>query len=303
MNQVVEFTARSNVDRALIQQLFKKFHLVYGTLWKAQFDGLDLKEAIDYWLGEFQQFSHATFTKAIKHACDQYREYPPKIGQILDICWHYEGVPSLVELIQLAIRKDFTHPIVLEVYEKLGSWTLKNSKEAELMTLASPVYHQALHDFKANPLVGWNKIEQHKEKLLLESQIPPKIPSEKERRGFKEHYAEWKAKAAEEKAAREAEGGKPAHPVYEVGHVTIGHRSFDEAIYNERKRYLLGLKEHEAATLPSNDWYDRVKFLREIEAVEHLKRVGYTGNKPTSEVKDRDTGYQARKTYKNWFAE
>lgn len=267
MNQVITFTEQSNVDKPLIQKLFKKFQLVYGNIWKSQFDGLDLNEAMDYWLGEFKEFSQEIFVNAVKHSCDQYRDYPPKIGQLIDLCWKYEGVPTVREVIQLVIRQEFNHPVVLEVYEKIGSWAFKNSKENDLLTLVTPVYQECLHNFKNDLNTGWAKLSVYTEKKLLESQIPPKIPNSQECKSFRERLAEYQKMANEVKVRLEPD----AHPSWDKEKITHGHVNFDEKYYYERRSYLIGLDEILAGTLNRVDWFDRNHYLMEVEAQEIIR--------------------------------
>lgn len=290
------------MNLVFVKALYLRFSSIFGDKFIKDYHNDEFRIVwYDEWLTGLQDIDSLLIKDALQH-CRLSLEWPPSIAEFRKICETIAGMPSLDQALAMAIRQEFNHPVVKLASDVVGSWSMKQDKESVLREKFKAAYQEAVNTYRSDPAKAHAQLEEFKA-LPKALPIPSKIPSDAERKGFKQHYAEWKAKAAEEKAAREAEGGKPAHPIYEVGHVTIGHRSFDEAIYNERKRYLLGLKEHEAATLPSGDWYDRVKFLREIEAHEHLKRVGYTGNKPTAEVKDRDTGYQARKTYKNWFAE
>lgn len=53
--------------------------------------------------------------------------------------------------------------------------------------------------------------------------------------------------------------------IWNFEQITEGHKNFDVDVFEERRIYLLSLDEQEAQQLSPQDWYDRMRFNRQME--------------------------------------
>lgn len=230
---------------------------------------------------------------ALNH-CKLNVDWPPSLSEFRKICEKFSGYPSADDAFYLAIRRDFNHPITKLAYDKVGSWAMKNDKQSELKPKFTAAYQDALNYFRQNQQQAWLQLEEfHAQPPQLEA--PPKIPTNEEIIGWRERLARYQEMAKADKAKLESKD----HPQWDKQKITRGSRNYDEAYYNERKRYLLGVDEIMAGTLPREDWYDRTRYMREIEAAERVKQ--FRADNPQPEEKMPPRAYnQARNVYKSW---
>lgn len=221
-------------------------------------------------------------------------EWPPSIAEFRRICEQNSGVPSSSHALQMAIRKDFSHPIVSIAYDKVGSWAMKNDKEAVLNGKFQAAYIEALNEFRKNPNECWGLLENFNTRQALP--VPPsKVPSSDEIIGWRERFARYNEMAKADKAKLTPKD----HPQWQKENIVRGSKLFDENVYNERKRYLLGVDEITAGTLPQEDWYDRVRYMREIEMMDRLKDNPPRGDTPEKKMPPR--AYNGgKRVYDRW---
>ncbi len=259
-----------SIDRAIIIRLFSKFANKYGKLWTSRLgDSGDWDGCIDDWLEELKKFSLDNLRDALKKAFVLYTDYPPTQGQLIELCIKESGIPSQEEILSLIKKRDFTHPLAKMVFEKIGSWTLANSKEEDLNKKAKELYSASLAEFYCNPAEQWKKLAAFNVQPQLEA--PAKIPSKEERRGFKERYAEAMERAAETKEKLKDKSYRK-FPENETDKYSP---DFNQATFEEYRKYLLSLSEEMSLILPTRYAYHRIFFLREIDTARFIKEVGY----------------------------
>jgi hypothetical protein len=222
-------------------------------------------------------------------------EWPPSIAEFRRICEQASGVPFFAQAMQSAIRREFNHPVIALAYEKVGSWAMRNDKEAELKSKFQAAYTEALNEFRINPEKTWAQLESLNEKIAL-PEPPPKIPSAEERMGFKERLAHYQELSKIAKSKLEAKD----HPTWDINKITRGSTQFDQQIFNERREYLIGMDEYLAGTLPVGDWYDRTRYLSEIEAQNNIKN-NPPRPEPSQSSKTSHRSFNGSKTaYTRW---
>lgn len=286
-----------SIDRELIKKLFQKFSGVYGNLWNSRCaTPEDWNECVIVWLDGLNGFEFDVLRKAVTQSFISHKDYPPTLGQLVDICLHVSGVPSEHQIIELMVRRDFNHPLVKAVYDKIGNWALSNEKPDQVKAKVRAVYSESLTWFRENTEQSWEQLESFKQQKAL-PEPPSKIPTQSEIIGWRERMAQYQEKSKSEKMRL----GTVAHPEWPRDQLARGGRNFDEKVFNEYKRYLLSVDEELAITLPMPDRYDRVCFLRAIEAEQHLERVGYVG-KTHEPQKNAPRGFTGPKAvYKTWM--
>lgn len=287
------------VDNALITRLFMKFKARYGTLWTSRASSDEQWEfIIDDWREELEKFHIDAVRAAFNKTLSTYKEFPPTLGQVVDLCMKESGVPSVQEVIRLMVARDFSHPLVKMVYDKMGSWTLTNGKEEDIHRKAKEHYAEARADFHTEPAKQWARLEEYHAKP---KELPPpdKIPTNEERRGFKERMADYQQKVDEEKGKLKDDRQRE----FDYSKLKPGGRDFDKLLFSEYRAYLIGIPETMVLSLSVQDAYARMKFLSMVEQEEHLKKSGYVPNSQREEVqapKTSDRNGRPTKIYKSW---
>jgi hypothetical protein len=68
---------------------------------------------------------------AIDH-CKLNLKWPPTMSEFIELCDISAGLPTSEEAMQLAIKLDFTKPIVKILFDKITSWNMQHDSEVEL---------------------------------------------------------------------------------------------------------------------------------------------------------------------------
>lgn len=126
----------------IIKVLFLRFTSIFGDRFKKNHES---PEMFDMWCQDWFDGLAGILPEHIKQAlehCKLNLEWAPSIAEFRGICEKYSGLPSVNEAIALAIRGDFTHPIVKRIYDQVGSWNMKNMTEKDLLKRFSVVYKE-----------------------------------------------------------------------------------------------------------------------------------------------------------------
>lgn len=282
-------------NQAHAKMLYVRFCAIYGNKFVQSYHDEDFK---DIWCAEWVSGLRSIDVKFIKDAleyCKTHMDWSPSIAEFKKVCERTSGIPSEGQCLAAAIHDDFSHPLTVMAYEKVGSWTMKNSKEAELVPKFKAAYQEALDLFRAKPDESWVRLETFNQRKALPPP-PSKILTQDEIIGWRERMKIYEERSKADKLRL----GEKAHPEWPKDKIIKDGRHFDPFVYNERKKYLLAIDEEVAITLSVSDKYDRICFLREIEALRHLERVGYTGRQPEP-PKSPPRGYNKPVSgYKSW---
>lgn len=298
-NQVAYMT--HSVNREIITRLFAKFANRYGKIWTTRLgeDG-DWNACADEWLEELQQFDLAVLRQGVNVALGIYKDYPPTLGQLIDLCMKESGVPEISKVIRMMTNKDFSHPVVKMIYDKIGSWKLSNGSEKEIINLVREHYDRMINTFKTEPQNCWQKLTDYNAKP---NELPPpdKKSTGKERKSFEERMVEHHKMANEAKEKLKDNRKRE----FDYSKLKPGSREFDELLYSEYKAYLIGIPENMVLALSVQDAYARMRFLAKCDQDEYLKEVGYVPPNQrdgfaSSITSDRKTNGRPQPIYKNW---
>ena len=289
------------VDASLIARLFSRFRGRYGTLWTSRASNdEDWEFIIEDWLTELSKFSIDQVRAAVNKTLTEFKEYPPTLGQLVELCMKESGLPSMQEVIRLMIARDFNHPIVKMVYDKIGSWTLTNGKADEIERKVKEHYSSLRAEFHVEPQKAWSHLEEYNAKP---KQLPPpdKIPSNEERKGFKERMAEYYQKLEELKVNVE---GK-TYREFDENAIKPKHKDFNQMIFNDYIDYLVSIPDSDIMILPPQYMFDRMRFIGMKEQPENLRKQGYVPPKErdtfaSPKGSDRSGNGKPTRIYKNW---
>lgn len=287
---------KPEVTSEIIVKLFAKFESVWGHAWRSRIKNDDLWESCEAdWLDGLKSFSLEILRKAMRDAILKHPTFPPTLGQFIDLCLLNSGIPLECDVLQAMMRKCFNHPIEKMCYDKIGSWVVTHGSESDLKQKLSVVYREAIYVFLKNPDDCFLNLKEYLNSQVKELLYQKPI-SRSEFKSWRDRYEAWQVKADDERKHQELK----LHPVYEQDQIAIDHPNFDQNKFKERKGYLINLSERESATLDPYSWYDRCRYLREIEAERHLHESGYQGNQQSENVQHKASN--ARKTvFKDWM--
>lgn len=148
-----------------------RFQAIYRHKWSSDLgksENSELQEfAMAEWLAELTrcQINPALIYPAIdlckRHP--EFKSWPPTVGEFIDLCYRIAGVPGNDESFQLALAKNFSHPIVDIAYKKVGSWAFQNDTEKTLKKKFKAAYNEAYEQYKLDCAAAAN---QKMQKLL-----------------------------------------------------------------------------------------------------------------------------------------
>lgn len=288
------------VDESLIARLFARFRGRYGNLWtsRATCDE-DWEFIMEDWLIELSKFSIEQVRAAVNKTLTEFKEFPPTLGQLVDLCMKESGVPSQQEVIRLMVARDFSHPLVKMVYDKIGSWTLTNGKSEEIERKVKEHYSESRSSFYMEPQKAWAQLESFNAKP---KELPPpdKIPSPAESKAFKECMAKCQEML---KSKTNLAGGK-TYKHFDDNKIKEGHKEFDQKVYDEWRAYLLSIPEKDTMILPVQYIYARSRFIGQRDQKAYLEKAGYVPESQRAPHEQPRTGNgKPTRMYKNWHGD
>ena len=284
------------VDRQLIQRLFVKFANKYGSLWLSRLgDNADWKGCEDDWLEELSVFTLRDAISAFRQALIIYKDYPPTQPQIVELCLKESGIPDIQEIFTQLMSKEFNHPIVKMIYDKIGSWKLSNGKESEIIQKVKEYYSISLAEFQKSPKEYFEKLIQlnDQQKALPE---PPKAENNKPHISLKERLADYQQKIDEAKINCKGE----TYRHFDENAINPHNKNFDKEVYEEFKNYLLSIPEEKTLILPINYIYQRTSFITKKEVPYFLRQVGFNPSPKGQNSESPRWSNGPIKVYKNW---
>lgn len=279
----------------LTKLLYMRFASTYGEKFTRTHTS---DQFVQLWWEEWSEGMAGIEPAHIKDALSYCRlnlEWPPSIAEFRRLCERQSGIPSLDDAFHMAIRRDFSHPIIAIAYDHVGSWAMKNDKDTILLSKFQEAYTKALNQHRTDPQATAKYLESFQERIALPPP-PDKIPTQKEIISWRERMEKYKEMAN----AAKLELKEVDHPTWDTKKINVHAKDFDEKLYNERKRYLIGLDDLTSMSLPMNDRYDRIKYLREIEGMERIKNNPPRVESSTEKNRSTRSYSGARRAYDKW---
>lgn len=133
------------------KRLFANFKEIFGyNKFSREFDS---EESILSWCERWARCLSNQPMQSLKKAleyCELNLEWPPTIAEFISLCEKASGAPDCEEAMRLALKQDFSHPLVKATYDKLGSFAMRNDKEEVLTKKFKTAYEDCLRDFRKN---------------------------------------------------------------------------------------------------------------------------------------------------------
>lgn len=288
-----------NFNTTHAKVLYLRFCAIYDHKFVKNYHDEDFKSL---WANEWCTGLSGINPNVIKDSldyCKKNLEWPPSIAEFIKICESYSGVPTLEQAIDLACRREFTHPVVLLAYEQVGSWSMKNDSERQLRVKFQTAYTQAINRFREDTPSTWKQLDSYNEKPK-ELPAPDKIPSTSESKTFRECMN----KCQEILKSKKIAGGGKTYKEFDENKIKKGHREFDQVVFDEYRDYLMGIPETETMILTPAYLMERNKFLNMRDQADWLKKQSYVPPNQRDEFAsnktERSGNSKPTKVYKNW---
>ena len=140
--------------------LYARFSSIWGRRFTEQFDDeLAVKVWIEEWGTMVCSHGRPVVRKAID-ICKMSLDWPPVMSEFLKICREAAGEPDFESAFQMAIRRDFSFPLVEQAFKRLDSWKFRHATEKESRSMFSDALELCLKERQSN-LLGYSgtKIE------------------------------------------------------------------------------------------------------------------------------------------------
>ncbi len=279
--------------------MFERLKSRYGHIFTSIAKNEDEWEfIIEDWLEELQTFTVNDLRKAFAEAVSVHIDFPPTLPNLVQLCIKASGIPSEEEIINLLVRREFNHPIVKMIYEKIGSWALKNGKSEEIKSKVKSNYASCLYEFMNNKDLLWISLKESndQQKALGHRQEAQKPQSTEPHKSLKERLSEYQQKIAEMKLNCEGE----TYREFDAEAISRTHKKFDRKTYNEYRDYLLSIPEEKTLILPVSYIYDRSRFISLKEQPEYLRSVGFNPTPKGFEKTSQKRSNGPQRAYKQW---
>lgn len=259
------------VDMPFVVETCMRYKSRYGPLWTCRGS---TPEEWDFifkdWLNELSKFPIRHVENAISKSLILFVNKPPSLTELIQLCMKESGVPDQNEIINLMIARDFNHPLVKMIYDKIGSWMLSNGKSDDIQRKVKEYYNSEKSEFYINPQKYWEQLALHNAKP---KELPPptKIPSKEESKAFRE----FMNKCQEILQSKKIYGAGKTYKHYDANKVNPRHREFDQLVFEEFKTYLMAIPETETMILPPAYVLARNKFLNMRDQADYLRKAGY----------------------------
>lgn len=123
------------VTRSHVLSIFKSFKKHYGNAWASLYDtDEEMNDAVEVWYSRLKKFELFAVRKAFKRALEQYREFPPNVGQFEELCYPTRDELGLSEdyaAYKLAASGNWECDVIWNAVQDVGQYDIKVYPEAK----------------------------------------------------------------------------------------------------------------------------------------------------------------------------
>jgi hypothetical protein len=133
------------------QHDIKKLYILLCTHYGHKFNSFHTPDLIRVWYQEWYEGLLGLDKQLVFEACNYFKTssiWPPSLAEIILFCDEKLGLPNQYEAVQMIISRNFSHPILTELYQFVGDWAFKNDSEKELMRKVKAYYPKIVSNFK-----------------------------------------------------------------------------------------------------------------------------------------------------------
>lgn len=175
MEQSMNENRSSRLSTRRIDRLFLQLAAIYPYKWSGQFpEGVE--EAVEVAKYEWFEGLNDLTEFHIKRGIEKCRKiggsFPPSIPEFRKLCLltlHELGILPIEEAYEQFCKKDFTNPIVEDIYLKIGSWNYKTLSAIELRKRFNTCYHMVCDKYLMESKEGRQLLERKESLHFLEN--------------------------------------------------------------------------------------------------------------------------------------
>jgi hypothetical protein len=122
----------TNYSRNSIRKLYLHFSAIWGNSFTTNHK---TETSVKLWIEEWYMGLAGLPVETFKIALDNCRdmlEWSPSIAQFRKLCEKASGMPSEEEIYLCVIRRDFKHPLVQLIRDRIGDWSISRDTEKEV---------------------------------------------------------------------------------------------------------------------------------------------------------------------------
>jgi hypothetical protein len=120
--------------------------MIWGHKWSSSIPDDYIEATICEWKEGLKDIPPDAIKGALNY-CRINLEWPPSIAEFRKHCKKSLGIPDIDQIIQGIIRRDFSHPIMEEIYKRVGSWSFSNDSEKILKKKVKSAYDECNDSF------------------------------------------------------------------------------------------------------------------------------------------------------------
>ena len=141
-----QFQQPNSLPSKWIDLLFIRFQGIWANKWASQFPNEKLLKIAKHEWGTALYGFGADHIKVAIESCKKNSEWPPSIAEFVSICESQAGIPDCDKAFELAIRREFVHPVIEKAFNQIGSWDFSRQSEKNLRPRFNEAYQNALHE-------------------------------------------------------------------------------------------------------------------------------------------------------------
>lgn len=145
----------------LTKDIIKMLYIRFANLWGDRFTARHTPDILEIWyedwLDGLQGIDPSTFRDALKY-CKENLEWSPSIAEFIRICDRSLNIPTPIECMEAAIRRDLSHPLTKAIFDKITSWDMKNSSQKELLRRFEDLHHEEMVNFRRKRSLSAHKL-------------------------------------------------------------------------------------------------------------------------------------------------
>ena len=134
--------------------LAKKLYIRFATLYGEKFTKNHVNdEYVKIWWQDWAEGLLGIDVTHVKNAVDYCKlnlEWPPSLAEFIKICEKSSGMPTYYEAMQAAIRRDFYHPIIKILFDRIGSWDIQHDNEEVLLRKFKQLHSEEANKYRLN---------------------------------------------------------------------------------------------------------------------------------------------------------
>lgn len=149
--------------------LYLRFSVIWGQKFTANHGD---EKIIEMWIREWNEGLSGISINQIRDAVDYCKVslvWPPSLAEFIGFCYKNINIPCPDDCLRMAVNRDFTHPIVKAIFDKVGDWEMKNGKNVDLKKKFEELHDEYVTELRVSTMFTDQVVQVSKPKLIHDS--------------------------------------------------------------------------------------------------------------------------------------